>query len=133
MYQPASARPGLLAALFISFMPVAATAQDLPASKIKLASGKTVRVTEADGTTRTGRLVSLTAAGVALQDKDQDMTVPLSRVRKVEKVAHGVRWGVIGGAAAGAVYGYGGSASRTVSVAPLLCPSAVGVSLRASW
>jgi hypothetical protein len=108
MFQPAPVfRSAMLAALFVSFTPFAATAQDLPAAKIKPALGKTVHVTEADGTKRTGRLASLTEAGVTLQEKGQDVTVPLARVRKVEKVAHGVRWGVIGGAAAGAVYGYG--------------------------
>jgi hypothetical protein len=108
MFQPAPVfRPAMLAALLVSFTPFAASGQDLPASKIKSAQGKAVRVTEADGTERTGKLTSFTAAGLALQDKGQDVTIPLPRVRKVEKVAHGVRWGVIVGAATGAVYGYG--------------------------
>jgi hypothetical protein len=108
MFQPVSvSRRAALACVLISLTAIDALSQDLSSPKIASAQGKTVRVTEADGTKRTGRLTSLTASGVVLQDKGQDVTVPLTRVRKVEKVAHGVRWGVIGGAAAGAVYGYG--------------------------
>ena len=94
--------------------PIAARAQTIPvgtpdevARAIATAQGARVRVTTTDNTTLKGRLQSATPAGAIIRAGGTDVTVPLSSIRRVEKVGHGVWWGLVSGAAAGFVYGYG--------------------------
>lgn len=80
---------------------------DTSAPRVQSALGKTVRVTQVDGTKQKGRLVSFDPAGVVLARDGQEHALGLADVRRVERVAHGVQWGVIAGTVAGFVYGYG--------------------------
>jgi len=84
-----------------------AAGPDAAARSIASAQGKLVRVTNVDGTTLAGRLQSTTPAGLIIRTGSTEVNVPLSCVRRVEKVAHGVWWGLVSGAVAGFVYGYG--------------------------
>jgi hypothetical protein len=53
------------------------------------AEGKVVRITLMDGTARTGTLVALSSSEVSLERE----SVPLGKVRKVERVSRGLRKG----------------------------------------
>jgi hypothetical protein len=69
-------------------------------------AGKEIRVTFADGSQRSGRLVTLTDAEVTIataRHQTQAHTLPLSGVRKVETVSHHARTGALIGAAVGGV------------------------------
>jgi hypothetical protein len=100
----------VLAAFVVVVIPATASAQttpDVAASQIARAQGKNVHVTDSQGDRRTGRLVSATAAGVVLHERGQDVTVALVNVRRVERVSHAMRHGLLIGAVAGFIYGYG--------------------------
>jgi hypothetical protein len=78
-----------------------------PADEGAELKGKKVRLTAMDGTERKGRIVSLSSTEVILRFDDRNTTIPLRDVRRLDKVAYGVRNGAIAGAAAGYYVGYG--------------------------
>ena len=101
-----------LVAAAASLMAPAASAQTgaaprSPASDSRVASaqGKDVRVTTMDGSRRTGKLVSLSASEVVFRQEGKDVSVPLEKVRKIERVSRGVRNGVLVGVLVGTLGG----------------------------
>jgi hypothetical protein len=79
-------------------------------------SAQDVRVTRIDGATERGSLLTLTDSEVVLRIKEQpgrtglvkpdrQVLIQLEEIRKIEKVPHGLRNGLLGGAAAGALSG----------------------------
>jgi hypothetical protein len=91
-----------LSVALVGVLPTIGGAQTSPAAAI----GKEVRVTGVDGSTGTGRLVSLSISDVVFQQKGKDVSIPLGQVSKVEKVSHGVRNGVVVGAISGILTGW---------------------------
>jgi hypothetical protein len=71
--------------------------------RVSQAVGKTVRVTTANGLSTTGTLVSLDTSTVVIRRRGTDLPMALATVQKVEKVSHGLRNGLLIGAAASAV------------------------------
>jgi hypothetical protein len=87
---------------------VQATPEPAPVeSRVTSATGKQVRVTEVDGTKKTGRLVSLNLDAAVIRHSGELVTVPLVKVRKVEKVGHGIWYGAVAGGVSGFIFGYG--------------------------
>jgi hypothetical protein len=75
------------------------------AERARSAAGREVRVTTVDGVKRTGRLVTLSDAGVVIRTTANDVGISLPDIRKVERVSHGVRTGaLIGSIPAGALW-----------------------------
>jgi hypothetical protein len=73
--------------------------------RARSAEGKEVRVTTVDGVKRTGRLVTLSDAGVVFRTTANDVAISLPDIRKVERVSHGVLNGaLIGAIPAGALW-----------------------------
>jgi len=102
---------GALAIALVVLAPVVAAAQ-VPAAglslpKIAASSGKTVRVTDANGSQRSGRLVSLTESAVVIRSGGEDVSIPTANVRKVERTTHNVLYGLAIGGVAGFMYGWG--------------------------
>ena len=69
-------------------------------------TSQTVRVREQGGRVQQGVLVSLTASEVVIERRGERVTLPLSGVRRVEKVTHRVRNITIASAILGYVGGY---------------------------
>ena len=76
---------------------------------VERARGKAVRVTFPDGSRREGRLVTLSATDVTIDEKAGRAVVPLLGVSRIERIARRTRMGALLGAAAGFVVGYLGS------------------------
>lgn len=101
-----------LGAVVLALTPVLAAAQSPPSTqnqaelKVEAAKGKTVRLTETSGARLSGRLQSITTTAVVLQAEGREVTVPLTNIRKVERVSRAVVKGVVAGAIAGFFYGY---------------------------
>jgi hypothetical protein len=68
--------------------------------------GPRVRVIGADRSRREGDLVSLGSSEVVILQDGRNVSIPLTGVRRVEKVTHRVRNGAIWGAIGGYVIGY---------------------------
>ena len=102
---------GTLAIALVALAPAVAAAQvaaaDLNEPRIASANGKTVRVTEVNGSRQSGRLVSLAGSGVVIRSGGKDVSIPMANVRKVERTTHNVLYGLAIGGAAGFVYGWG--------------------------
>jgi hypothetical protein len=69
------------------------------------AIGKEVRVVERDGTRRIGSLVTLSGSEVVFTRQGHEISVPIDRVRSVERVSRGVRKGALIGLASGVALG----------------------------
>jgi hypothetical protein len=69
-------------------------------------TGPHVRIISTDGTRREGRLLSLGATEVAIDQRGGTITIPLQKVARVEKATHRVRNGAVWGAIGGFVLGY---------------------------
>jgi hypothetical protein len=67
--------------------------------------GQEVRVTGTDGSTVAGRLVSISANEVVYTRQGLEVSVPLDRVERVERVSRGVKKGALVGLATGAALG----------------------------
>jgi hypothetical protein len=72
-----------------------------------------VRVLSTDGIVREGRLLSLSATEVVLARGRQSMTLPIEDVRRIERLTHGVRNGLLAGALAGFGLGMAVSCAST--------------------
>jgi hypothetical protein len=100
---------GFIVAFLLAFaMPGGAVAGQVKSEAPQVAQagdaeGKEVRVSKKDGTSMTGRLVSLNASGVVVRVKGQTETTQLNAVRRVERVSHHLRTGLLTGIGASAV------------------------------
>ena len=74
-----------------------------------------VRVTATDGSRRTGRLVALSATDLVLRRGGVDDRVPLTEVRRVERVPRRVRSGALFGGVSGSLLGFAIGAARDPS------------------
>lgn len=96
----------LVFVLVVVFAPATVLAQaTVEKGRSEAAKGQKVRVTVADGSRRTAVFVSLSDSALVIRDTGGDVTMPLSSVRRVERVSHEVRSGALVGLGGGFILG----------------------------
>src|SRR5688572_27428320 len=86
--------------------------------RVRASIGKSVAITEQDGTRHKGRLASLSTTEVVVSRDGRDVKLPLADVRRVERTSYAIRNGIIIGV-------IGAAGALGISCAIERCPAAL--------